>query len=321
MPRICISYRRSDSIAITGRIYDHLVSRYGSQSVFMDLNDIPYGADYRKQIQRAFQETSVLIAVIGPGWLGRQGPGIVRIQDEQDPVRVEIQDALAQQLLLIPILVDGAVMPSAAELPQSISELSYRNAMNVDSGVDFQPHMERLMKLLDPLFKIENEGATAAVFPGNSLAPPRATATAIVDPSSGLSRDGARLSSLVPYFVTLTILMLLAHYMIVIIGDLNPNYLSVAAIIIPLPVGFLLFRKLRVSAGPAALLGLAAAVTSVAGMLTVVGLIDAHSILPADSAEWQEVGQYVVSLTLATAAGSLIARVASKMNLNRAGLF
>jgi hypothetical protein len=315
MSRICISYRRSDSIAITGRIYDHLVGRYGAQSVFMDLSGIPYGADYRKQIQKAFQETSVLIAVIGPGWLGQKVLGIARIQDEQDPVRAEIQAALSQQILLIPILVDGAGMPSVAELPQSIRELSFRNAMSVDSGVDFQPHMERLMKRLDPLFGI------AADFIGNSTAPPSASAKEIVDPSIGLPRASVRLSRLLPYFVTLTILMLLAHYIMVMKWDLNPGYLGVTAITVPLPVGFLLFRRLRVSIGLAAMLGLAAAVTSVAGMLTVVGLIDAHSILPANNAEWQEVVQYVVSLTLATAVGSLIARVVSKMDLDRAGLF
>jgi TIR domain len=155
MPRICISYRRSDSTAIVGRIYDRLVGRYGAESIFMDLNDIPYGADFRKHIQAAFQETSVLIAAIGPAWIGQQANGAARIHDKLDPVRVEIQTALRQRILVIPVLVDGGRMPSADDLPRNIKEFSFRNAMRVDSGVDFPLHMERLMTFVDQALGIE----------------------------------------------------------------------------------------------------------------------------------------------------------------------
>ena len=45
MPRIAISYRRSDSSAISGRIFDRLVAHYGKPSVFMDIDNIPFGTE------------------------------------------------------------------------------------------------------------------------------------------------------------------------------------------------------------------------------------------------------------------------------------
>jgi TIR domain-containing protein len=308
MPRICISYRRSDSTAIVGRIYDRLVGRYGAESVFMDLNDIPYGADFRKHIQAAFQETSVLIAAIGPAWIGQQANGAAGIHDKLDPVRVEIQTALRQRILVIPVLVDGGRMPSADDLPRNIKEFSFRNAMRVDSGVDFPLHMERLMTFVDQALGIEKTGKPAADFTASPDARPNSPYNAGANSPIGPARAKAWPSRLLPYFVAPIILSLLAHYLIIMKLDLDPIFLRLAAIAIPIPVGFLLFRGLRLGIGPAILLGLAASLAAVAGMLTFVGLVDAHPILPASTREWQEVVEYVAGMTLATGAGNLLAR-------------
>jgi hypothetical protein len=321
MPRICISYRRSDSAAIVGRIYDRLVGRYGAESVFMDLNDIPYGADFRKQIQAAFQETSVLIAAIGPRWLGQQANGTARIHDNQDPVRVEVQTALRQRILVIPVLVDGGQMPSADDLPRNIKEFSFRNAMRVDSGVDFPLHVERLMTLVDQALGIEKTDKTAADFTDSPGTQPNSPHNAVVNSPVGPARAKAWPSRLLPYLVAPITLSLLAHYLIIMKLDLNPIFLRLAAIAIPIPVGFLLFRILRLGIGPAILLGLVASLSSVAGMLTFVGLVDAHPILPASTREWQEVVEYVASMTLATGAGNLLARMMYAMAPDRSGLF
>ncbi|MEM9267240.1 MAG: hypothetical protein AAGA46_17120 [Cyanobacteria bacterium P01_F01_bin.13] len=40
---IFISYRRSDSIAETGRIYDRLATEFGRDRVFKDVDSIPFG--------------------------------------------------------------------------------------------------------------------------------------------------------------------------------------------------------------------------------------------------------------------------------------
>ena len=149
MSKIIVSYRRSDSAAITGRIFDRLVDRYGEESVFMDIDRIPFGTDFRHHIQDALRGADVLLAVIGPTWLGKTADGRTRIQDEADPVRVEIEAALKQGLAVIPVLVDNATMPGAADLPESIRDFAYINAAPIDVGRDFRQHMERLTRSID----------------------------------------------------------------------------------------------------------------------------------------------------------------------------
>jgi TIR domain-containing protein len=149
MSKIIVSYRRSDSAAITGRIFDRLIDRYGEESVFMDIDRIPFGTDFRHHIQDALRDADLLLAVIGPTWLGKTADGRTRIQDEADPVRVEIETALRQGLTVIPVLVDNAPMPPAADLPASIRDFAYINAAPIDIGRDFRSHMERLTRSID----------------------------------------------------------------------------------------------------------------------------------------------------------------------------
>jgi hypothetical protein len=117
MPKIGISYRRADSDAIAGRIKDRLVDHFGEHSVFMDIDSIPFGLDFREYIKQALLEHDAVIAVIGPKWLGQSKGGQLRIQDEADPVRIELEIALQRKIPVIPVLVDGAAMPTPAELP------------------------------------------------------------------------------------------------------------------------------------------------------------------------------------------------------------
>ena len=149
MSKIIVSYRRSDSAAITGRIFDRLIDRYGEESVFMDIDRIPFGTDFRHHIQDALRDADLLLAVVGPTWLGKTADGRSRIQDEADPVRVEIEAALRQGLAVIPVLVDNAPMPGAADLPESIRDFAYINAAPIDVGRDFRQHMERLTRSID----------------------------------------------------------------------------------------------------------------------------------------------------------------------------
>jgi hypothetical protein len=146
MVGISMSYRRGNS-AIAGRIADRLRLHFGTQSVFMDVRDIAAGHDFRQRIKEALASSQVLIAVIGPRWLNppkREGHRTT-IQDEQDWVRIEVETALQKKLRVIPVLVEGGVMPKVAQLPASIQELAFRQAIKVDSGPDFDAHMGRLI--------------------------------------------------------------------------------------------------------------------------------------------------------------------------------
>ena len=315
MPAICLSYRRNDSAAMAGRIYDRLVSRYGTDTVFMDVSDIPYGADFREKIQTVFRDTKILIAVVGPQWLGRKDMSAARIREKMDPVRVEIHTALRQRILVLPVLTDGAKMPAADDLPREIREFSFRNALHADSGADFPLHMERLMAAIDRALGFKSATTSAA---SGELQP------SLILPKSGAASRPIALKTaqawsrrLMPYFVAPTIALWLAHYLIIMKLDLNPAYLRAMAIIIPLVTGFLLFRNFRVAIGATTLLGSAIALASIAGMLTIVGWVDEHSILPAGLTEWQEAFEYFVLTTLATSAGNLIARLISASSYRR----
>lgn len=148
MARIALSYRRADSAAISGRIFDRLTQRYGSGSVFMDIDEIPFGIDFRDHIAKVLAQCDAVVAVIGPGWLG-VGEGQRRIDEATDPVRAEVQAALDRRLPLIPVLVEGATMPGERDLPESLKPLAYLNACPIDMGRDFHAHVDRLIRALD----------------------------------------------------------------------------------------------------------------------------------------------------------------------------
>ncbi len=153
MPKIIISYRRADSGVITGRIRDRLAQHYGDDSVFMDIDNIPFGMDFRKNIADALAKNDLLLAVIGPDWLGTASSGPGRIHDQDDPVRIEVETALQRGIPTIPVLVGGASMPKADDLPDSLKSLSFHNAAEVDSARDFHAHMDRLIGSMDAALK------------------------------------------------------------------------------------------------------------------------------------------------------------------------
>ncbi len=177
MPKITVSYRRDNSEAITGRIFDRLVVHYGKSAVFRDIDNIPAGVDFRKHIDEALQETDALIVVIGRRWMGSAKPGNSRIQDEADPVRIEVESALKRGVPVIPVLVGGARMPTASQLPPSLEELAFRNAVRVDTGQDFDHHADRLLRAMDRTLGRDQSDAPAPLPPdaAGALAPVEAT--------------------------------------------------------------------------------------------------------------------------------------------------
>ena len=152
-PKIIISYRRHDSSAITGRIRDRLAAQYGSNSVFMDIDNIPFGTNFTKQIEDALKEADVLVAIIGHDWVGKQNDGSWRINNQSDFIRIEIESAFRQGIPILPVLVEGAPMVDADALPVSIRHVALINAVEVDSGRDFGQHMERLTRAIDQIFQ------------------------------------------------------------------------------------------------------------------------------------------------------------------------
>jgi hypothetical protein len=126
--RIFISYRREDSGGHAGRICDRLTTRFGNARVFMDLQDIAPGQNFAQSIDDTVAACDCVVAVIGPRWLEALR---ARAQGGVDFVHHEIAAALRRNITIIPVLVAGAGMPAAADLPPALSALSYRNALEV----------------------------------------------------------------------------------------------------------------------------------------------------------------------------------------------
>jgi uncharacterized protein (TIGR02594 family) len=153
MPRLSISYRRSDSEAITGRIFDRLIRHYGRKSVFRDVDNVPVGVDFRSHIQDVLQKSDILLAVVGPNWRGARPEAPARIEEDNDQVRIEVETALKKGIPVIPVLVGRSEVPAPADLPESLKPFSYRNAVRVDTGQDFDHHVDRLIRETDNILK------------------------------------------------------------------------------------------------------------------------------------------------------------------------
>src|SRR6202163_354368 len=152
MPKIAISYRRADSEAMTGRIFDRLIAHYGKEAIFRDIDDIPPGLDFCVHINQTLLKTHILLAIVGPQWLGMSSDGSAdRIQEETDPVRVEVEMALRRRVPLIPVLIGSTKMPGSDQLPPGLKDFAFRNAVKVDTGQDFDYHMDRLIRSMDAI--------------------------------------------------------------------------------------------------------------------------------------------------------------------------
>ena len=136
-----ISYRRRDSRADAGRLYDRLSAHFGDAHVFMDIDDIEPGQDFVQVLEKTLDVCGVVIVVIGRSWLGD-------LEDPKDFVRLEIQRALDRNIRVIPVLVGGAAMPKWAELPSELAGLSHRQAFEI-TDQRFHADVDRLISALE----------------------------------------------------------------------------------------------------------------------------------------------------------------------------
>ncbi len=148
---IFISYRREDSAGASGRLHDHLAARFGRETVFMDVDAIEPGVDFYEVLNNQVGACDVLIAVIGRNWLSAcDDSGNPRIANMDDFVRIEIAAALERNVRVIPLLVEGATMPSAEELPPSLRSLARRNAAEI-SHTRFIADVDRLADVIEKI--------------------------------------------------------------------------------------------------------------------------------------------------------------------------
>jgi formylglycine-generating enzyme required for sulfatase activity len=145
MARVFICYRREDSIAYAGRLYDRLSSHFGASEVFMDIDTITPGDDFVEVLQEKVASCDVLLAVIGRHWISaKDEDGQSRLMKAEDFVRLEICAALNKKIRIVPLLVGGARMPRASDLPEELTSLSRRQAFEIPD-VGFHQAVSRLL--------------------------------------------------------------------------------------------------------------------------------------------------------------------------------
>ncbi len=146
--RIFINYRRGDAGGFAGRLADSLAAYFGPERVFRDVTGIDYGHDFERVIDEKLGQSGAMVALIGERWSGTtDDSGLRRLDDPGDYVVREISAALRSGIPVIPVLIGNAPMPRPEELPQSLAELSRRNAITVtDERWDFD--VRRLAKVI-----------------------------------------------------------------------------------------------------------------------------------------------------------------------------
>jgi len=145
-PTVFISYRRDDSGDVTGRIRDRVAAAVGDDRVFMDIDSIPLGFDFRKHIAESVGRCDAVLAIVGPRWLDAlTDDGTRRIDQQGDFVRLELEAALERDIPVIPVLVLGAQPLTPSDVPDSLRELAFRQATSVRRDPDFHPDMDRLL--------------------------------------------------------------------------------------------------------------------------------------------------------------------------------
>jgi hypothetical protein len=149
--RIVISYRRQDATGEAHRLRDSLVRRFGRESVFLDIDSIPPGADWRETIHGIVTGADVLLALIGHNWLTvADEDGRRRLDDVDDVLRFELETALREQVRIIPLQLHGAELPGADDLPKSLVPLVGAQSLRIDAD-RWRTDVQRLVRALDVL--------------------------------------------------------------------------------------------------------------------------------------------------------------------------
>jgi Tfp pilus assembly protein PilF len=131
----------------------------------MDVDSIAIGVDFTEAVIEAVSGCDILLALIGRDWSTiADSRGRRRLDNPDDFVRIEIEAALQRDIRVVPVLVDGASLPHAVDLPPSLQPLTRRQALEL-SHTGFRSEVARLIAAADEVFKAQ---------PDRSVSPPKA---------------------------------------------------------------------------------------------------------------------------------------------------
>jgi hypothetical protein len=147
MPNVFICYRRDDTNAYVGALHTALVNAFGKPNVFLDVDKIEPGVEWSPFVQETIRKADVVLVLIGPRWLSLTNPaGGVRLFDPDDHVRLEIAVGLStRKVRLIPVLLGGAHMPRATDLPADLARLPTIHAWTLNDGLQWADGLSGLI--------------------------------------------------------------------------------------------------------------------------------------------------------------------------------
>jgi hypothetical protein len=147
-PDIFISYRRDDAALASGRLHRDLAEHFGTRRVFMDIQHIGSSQRWKDSIQKALIACKVGVIVIGSRWLEQNSKGEIRLEEEDDVLRLEIRSLLDGHKTLIPVLVGDASLPGADALPSDIAPLRDIQARAINNAT-WDAAMDELIQVME----------------------------------------------------------------------------------------------------------------------------------------------------------------------------
>jgi hypothetical protein len=155
LSEIFINYRDDDDRFAALLADDRLRAVFGHANVYRD-GRRPAGAEpFPPELWRRVSASRVVLPFIGKQWLTlRGGSGGRRIDEPRDFVRSGLEAALAVGKPMVPVLLNGAAMPSAADLPPTLRGLAGHRGVRLGartSGADLADLVQRVAENLDAI--------------------------------------------------------------------------------------------------------------------------------------------------------------------------
>ena len=172
MNTVFISYRRENAAGEARALFNDLAARLGENSVFMDVDSIALGRDFRSVLLETTASCDLMLVLIGRNWTAaKDEEGRVRLANPGDYVRLEIEAALKRDIAVTPVLVQGAHMPTPEDLPPEIRDLAYRNGFEL-SHSRWESDVGEMVRRLDLHAPAGGHRVTPGSFEQSALAPP-----------------------------------------------------------------------------------------------------------------------------------------------------
>src|SRR5262249_36221737 len=149
MTTVFISYRRENAAGEARALFNDLAELLGEDSVFMDVDRIALGRDFRSALLETTTSSDLMLVLIGRNWAdAKDEEGRVRLENPSDYVRIEVEAGLKRDIVVTPGSGAGAHMPAPEQLPSEIRNLAYRNAFEL-SHSRWESDVQELVRRLE----------------------------------------------------------------------------------------------------------------------------------------------------------------------------